>query len=179
MKKFVNLIPLIILVLITVVGILAIYETKKQNDLNSKFERGDNIILPEFSFKNLYKGEENLTNLDFRGKYSLLNIFASWCSTCHLEHDTLVKISKDGNIDIYGIAYNDIDENTKKYLKNNQNPYQKVGVSRGDELLELFSIQGIPETFLIDKKGQIIYRHQGTLTKDVANYLISKYVVDK
>jgi len=172
MKRIViSLIPLIFLILIVIVGVIAIKNNSKENELATKFENHEIIDLPQFSFQNLYQNQENLTNLDFKEGYSLLNIFASWCVTCHAEHDILLELAKSKKIKIYGIAFQDIDENTKKYLENNGNPYLKVGVDRRGELRKLLSVNGVPESFLINNKGQIIYRHQGNLTQDMVKFL--------
>lgn len=177
MKITISTLPIVILLLIALAGYVTIHQAIDEKELNRKFENKEIIEVPQISFENLYEGKPELVNLDFiRKKYSLLNVFASWCSTCYAEHETLLKLKKSNKFNIYGIAYRDIDENTKKYLQENKNPYIKVGVDRKGELEKILSVNGIPETFLIDQQGRIIYRHQGNITQAFLNYLLSSKI---
>ena len=171
MKK-ISLIPLIILVLIFIIGIFAIYKIEDKKELEQSFAEEKTIDLPHISFQNLFNDNDFVTNLDFeKSEYSLLNVFASWCVSCVVENEVLLKISQNKNINIYGIAFRDIDANTKKYLEKNKNPYKKVGVDRKGELSELLLVEAIPETFVINKKNQIIYRYQGPLDQEFIEFL--------
>jgi len=172
MKKITYIIPLIILVLITAVGSFAIYRIEKSKHLEQNFESKKIIELPQISFQNLFDANDSITNLDFaQSEYSLLNVFASWCMSCVEENGILLKLAKNKNINIYGIAYHDIDENTKKYLGENQNPYKKVGVDRKGELANALLVEAVPETFLINKKGQILRRYQGPLDEKFIDFI--------
>ena len=176
-KVVISLLPLIILILLFFVGFLAISKMQKEQDLSTKLDNMEEVYLPNFSFSNLYDPEDFLTNKDLiKSSYSLLNIFASWCSGCVVEHDELLRLSKF--IDIYAIAYQDIDKNTKKYLDKYQNPYKKIGIDRRGELSKILMVKAIPETFLIDKNGKIIHRYQGVLNKEMINFY-KKILLDK
>ncbi len=173
------MIPLIVLILIFIVGVLTIYKIQDKKELEERFFSQKIIDLPQFSLQNLFDDNDSLTNSDFTEKeYYLLNVFASWCTSCRAEHDILLKISNNKNINIYGIAFKDIDENTKQYLAYNKNPYKKVGIDRRGELSDLLFVKGVPETFLINKKSQIIYHHQGGLDQEFIS-LINKLTVVK
>ena len=171
-RLFYYIIPLIILVLIFTVGIFAIYKIEDRKKLEQSFEKEEIVNLPQISFQNLFNDNDFVTNLDFtKSEYSLLNVFASWCVSCVVENEVLLKISQNKNINIYGIAFRDIDENTKKYLEKNKNPYKKVGIDRKGELSKLLLVEAIPETFVINKKNQIIYRYQGAVNKEFIEFL--------
>lgn len=121
--------------------------------------------LPSFSLPLIYE-EGNLTDADLKGHYSLINIFASWCYTCRLEHDALLNLAEQNRIAIYGITWKDKPVNTKQWLANLGNPYAKVASDYSGELAVPLGLMGTPETFLVNPEGMIIYHHQGMLTED-------------
>ena len=125
-----------------------------------------NKPVPEFSLPTLSDPAKNFTNKDLEGRYSLLNIFASWCYTCRLEHDTLLSIAGEGKLPVYGVAWKDKPQNASQWLENLGNPYTKVGMDWFGELVVPLGLIGTPESFLINPDGVIIYHHQGMLTSD-------------
>jgi cytochrome c biogenesis protein CcmG/thiol:disulfide interchange protein DsbE len=125
--------------------------------------------LPVFSLPLLFKEDGVLTENYFQGQYYLLNVFASWCTTCRLEHATLINVAQENTIGIVGIAWKDRPENTKKWLENLGNPYEVVASDWDGKLVVPLGLTGTPETFLIDPNGTIIYHHQGMLTEDFIN----------
>lgn len=171
MKKAINSFPLIVLFFIFLIGCISVYRIQQEKELERQFITQENINLPKFSFQNLFDKNNSLTDKDLvQNKFSLLNIFASWCTTCRLEHDILVELSYR-NIDVYGIAYQDIDESTIKYLKETKNPYKKVGVDRKGDSAKILFVKGVPETILVNQFGKIIYRHQGGLDKEFVSFI--------
>lgn len=96
------------------------------------------------------------------GKPFLLNFWASWCSSCSGEQAFLVRLAKQG-IPIYGLNLKDNKKEAKAWLKTYGNPYQLVGEDREGRVAIDMGVYGTPETFLIDSKGMIIYRHAGIL----------------
>jgi cytochrome c biogenesis protein CcmG/thiol:disulfide interchange protein DsbE len=173
LKYVVKLLPLVALFLITLMGVLAINELKKEIDVGVELDKHQVIDLPSFSFVSLYDDDIYLNNFDFKDKkYSILSVFASWCTTCLAEHSVLLRLAKNKNISVYGIAFRDIDKNTKKFLVDNGNPFKVVGVDRIGELSKILSVSGVPETFLINGYGQVVYRHKGLLDEEQINYLL-------
>ena len=174
-KRILILLPLITLLLVFLIATLAILKQKQAVNLESDFNTAKEIDLPQFSFQNILPNQPDLTNSDFISqKYSLLNIFASWCKTCHAEHPILMQLADNKNLNIYAIAFRDIDANTQKYLEKNGNPYLKVATDKKAQLTKILGVKGIPETFLINPQGQIIKRHQGNLDhqfiKDISRF---------
>lgn len=133
--------------------------------------------LPEFALPQLYS-EGELTDQDLRGRFTLLNIFASWCYTCRLEHDLLLDIAEEKNIPIYGVAWKDKPENTRIWLENLGNPYVNVASDWDGELVVPLGLTGTPETMLINPEGTVIYHHQGMLTADFFNRNILPLIGD-
>lgn len=122
-----------------------------------------NKPLPVFSLQNLEGKPDSLTNKSLKGHVSLLNVFASWCEACAEEHMLLLALSKQG-VPIYGINYKDDVQDALGYLKRFGNPYRTVGVDiYGKTAIDL-GVYGAPETFVIDRNGQVRYRHVGIVT---------------
>jgi len=102
------------------------------------------------------------------GAVALVNFFASWCLPCRTEHPFLMDLAEDGGVRVLGIAYRDRPEDTRRWLARFGNPYEQVGVDdRGRTSID-FGVSGVPETFVIDRKGRIRYQHIGPLmAKDI------------
>jgi cytochrome c biogenesis protein CcmG/thiol:disulfide interchange protein DsbE len=123
--------------------------------------------LPAFHLSNLLDPDKPFTERNFKGQVILLNVWASWCSACEMEHAMLMRIKKDYGIPIYGIAYKDDPESTQLFLNTLGNPYTIIGNdSTGDVSMDL-GVYGTPETFIVDKKGIIVYRHVGIINEQV------------
>ena len=94
---------------------------------------------------------------------SLVNVWASWCTPCKVEHANLMVLKMDYEIRIYGINYKDDIQEANKMLVKKGNPFYSIGVdSTGRESINL-GVYGIPETFILDSEGQIRYRHVGPI----------------
>lgn len=122
-----------------------------------------NIILKDFSLNNLFDNSDKLTKKTFENKYTIINFFASWCSTCLAEHEILLELQSRNLADIYGIAWHDIDENTKHYLEKYGNPFSKTFVDSKGDLGRIVGIKAIPETLIINDEGVVVKRFQGNL----------------
>jgi cytochrome c biogenesis protein CcmG/thiol:disulfide interchange protein DsbE len=120
--------------------------------------------LPVFSLDNT-----KFSHNDLSGKYSLLNIFGSWCIACKIEHPLLMKLQQKNILPIYGIAWNDKPDNLLRYLNKYGNPYKKTGIDMTGQAIINLGVTGAPETFLISPDGLILYHHTGALTEDVFN----------
>jgi len=121
------------------------------------------IDLPDFSIPDLFEAGKTFSKKDLIGKYTIINVFASWCSTCRMEHDTLIRMQAEAVADLYGIAWRDIDKNTLKYLQQNGNPFSKVGADNKAIFSKITNIEAVPETWLVNPKGKIVLRLKGNL----------------
>jgi len=111
-----------------------------------------------------------------KGKVSLLNVWATWCTTCRQEHEFLNTLKAQGII-IYGINYKDNSEDAQRWLAELHNPYV-YSVSDEDGRLGLnLGVFGAPETYVIDKQGVIRYKHIGDVNARVWEKTI-KPIVD-
>jgi len=107
--------------------------------------------------------ESDVAELDFatvQGPY-VLNLFASWCLPCQVEHRVFMDQVSANGLPVYGIAYKDSYEDVTKWLDARGNPYEQVVLDLKGMAGVTLGITGVPETFLIDEKGHIRYRHVG------------------
>lgn len=157
------LIPL--LVFIVMVVFLAIGLTLNPRKLPS--ELIDKPV-PEFTLPALLQ-ETSFSTKDMQGKPWLLNIWASWCAECKVEHPLFNQLASQTNIPIIGLNYKDKADDAKRWLQVWGNPYQMVAVdNKGDVGIDL-GTYGVPETFVIDEQGIIRFKHVGALTPKIIN----------
>ena len=122
---------------------------------------------PAFSLPTLDAPQQNLSAQDLRGKVWILNVWASWCVACRIEHPLLVEFSKTGAVPIYGLNYKDKREDATAWLNKFGNPYTR-SLSDTEGLVGIdFGVYGVPETFVIDKNGIIRLKQIGPVTPEV------------
>ena len=125
--------------------------------------------LPDFSLPKLMRVDTMLSANDLRGRPILLNVWASWCSSCRVEHPLLVELARAGTAEIVGLNYKDTREEAHAWLSDHGNPYsQSIFDAAGDLGLDL-GVYGVPETFVIDQHGIIRHKHIGPLTEAALN----------
>lgn len=125
-----------------------------------------NSQVPDFSLPGMSAQDQALTAQVLRGTPLLLNIWATWCESCHEEQVFLLQLSRQG-VPIYGLNYKDDKEAAAQWLARWGNPYQRVGFDREGRVAMDLGVYGTPETFLIDQTGIIRYRHAGLLDERV------------
>ena len=120
---------------------------------------------PAFEMNEL--NEEPINQNSFQeGEYKLINVWATWCVNCKLEHGFLMSLQNKG-IKIFGLNYKDDKEKALRWLNQFGNPYWKtIYDPRGNFGLEI-GVSGAPETYLIDKRNKIIQKHIGILDDKV------------
>jgi len=116
-----------------------------------------------------------LTAADLKtGGIKLVNFWASWCGPCRAEHPTLEAMAKKGIV-IYGINYKDQQRNALSYLSSLGNPYTKIGADNGRTGID-WGATGVPETFILDAKGKVLFRYAGPITKRVLKNTIQPFL---
>ena len=98
------------------------------------------------------------------GEPTIVNVFASWCIPCRDEHPLLESLKADTGIRMYGINHSDAPENARAFLAELGNPYDAVGADRDRRVSIDWGVYGVPETFLVDAEGVIVYKHVGPLS---------------
>ncbi|MGB8839771.1 MAG: DsbE family thiol:disulfide interchange protein [Aliidongia sp.] len=121
---------------------------------------------PEFALPALMDDRPGLARTDLAGQPHLVNFFASWCVPCRMEHATLSGFAASGRIPVVGIAYEDKPEDSKRFLTELGDPYQRIGIDRGGRTAIDFGVYGVPETYIVDATGAIRYRWVGPLTPE-------------
>lgn len=104
-----------------------------------------------------------------QGHVSIVNVFASWCAPCRQEHPTLMQLARDQSlktmgVELYGLSYKDEQENALSFLKEEGNPFQRIGVDPAGRTAIDFGVYGVPETFIVAGDGTIAYKFVGPLT---------------
>jgi cytochrome c biogenesis protein CcmG, thiol:disulfide interchange protein DsbE len=100
-----------------------------------------------------------------QGEPTIVNVFASWCAECQLEHPLLVALAKDQGIRLYGIDYKDEEASARRFLGRYGNPYGRVGADTSGRVSIDFGVYGVPETYVVSGDGKIAYRHVGPLSE--------------
>jgi len=154
--------PLIVLTLI----LLTRWQTSQSQSISLS---SNHLNLPS-----LFQPANRFTAQMFQGKVVLLNVWSSGCSACRQEHSTLLTIKN--SVPIYGIIFNDDEENAKAWLRDHGNPYTAIGVDSESTLATTLNIDAIPDTFLIDKHGIIRYNFIGSLTINTWNNTLQPLV---
>jgi len=174
MKKQLLIIPSILFVLIlsTFFYLLII----ERNPLELPSNLLDKNV-PNFEAESLLKNENFVSSKEFGNEIVLVNFFATWCKPCRDEHVYIKRFSNEKGIRVIGINYKDNSGNAVEWLENLGNPYSDVPVDKNGRIAIDWGVYGIPETFIINSKGIIKYRHVGPITKKmykIINLLIKE-----
>jgi cytochrome c biogenesis protein CcmG/thiol:disulfide interchange protein DsbE len=102
----------------------------------------------------------------FKGKVSVVNVWASWCVPCHDEAPLLTAIGHDKRLQVIGINYKDTPDNARRFLGRYGNPYGFVGVDGNGRAAIEWGVYGVPETFIVGRDGKIVYKLVGPITPD-------------
>ena len=165
MNRIFVLTPLIVLLIICIFSLAYLLSGKDPNKPPSALLNKD---VPIFESSSLYNAKDIIKTKDIKNKKTLINFFASWCSPCKIEHPLFFEIRKKyPELYLLGFNHKDPTSDAKKYLGDDGNPYDFVGVD-SDGLIALeFGVFGLPETYLINEDGKIIYKFMGPITMDI------------
>jgi cytochrome c biogenesis protein CcmG, thiol:disulfide interchange protein DsbE len=120
---------------------------------------------PTFALPPLPGEERGFSSADLTGQVSLVNVFASWCAPCRLEHPVLNALAQSKRVPIYGIDYKDKPDVALAWIAELGNPYARIGADDGRVGID-WGVYGVPETFIVDRVGRIRYKHVGPLTRN-------------
>ena len=122
---------------------------------------------PGFALARLDDASQTIRRDDMLGKVWLLNVWASWCVACRDEHPTLLAFSKTRAAPVIGLNYKDTRPEGLQWLSQFGNPYEVSAFDRDGRVGIDFGVYGVPETFVIDKRGLVRFKHVGPLTPEV------------
>ena len=100
------------------------------------------------------------------GHVSVVNFWASWCVPCVQEHPVLIELKRRTGVGIYGVNYKDQTDAARRFLGLYGNPFRAVGFDGNGRVAIDWGVYGMPETFVIDGSGRIVYKHVGPMTPE-------------
>jgi cytochrome c biogenesis protein CcmG, thiol:disulfide interchange protein DsbE len=154
-------IPLLVFFLL--VGFFAVGLTHDPREVPSPFIGKP---APTFHLEQLHDAKRPFAPGDMKGKVWLLNVWASWCVSCRLEHPLLVEMSRSKVVPIVGLNYKDKREDGVQWLAKFGNPYELSAFDYDGKVGIDYGVYGVPETFLIDKEGVVRYKQIGPITAE-------------
>jgi cytochrome c biogenesis protein CcmG, thiol:disulfide interchange protein DsbE len=122
---------------------------------------------PAFELPVLGEPQQVFTPAQMQGRVWLLNVWASWCVPCLVEHPLLVQLANDKVVPIVGFNYKDESGDATRWLAKHGDPYMTIAVDRNGRAALDYGVYGVPETFVIDKAGLVRFKHVGPLTPEV------------
>jgi cytochrome c biogenesis protein CcmG, thiol:disulfide interchange protein DsbE len=125
-----------------------------------------NQPVPPFELPGLGAAGFTAGDLSQSGMPVLVNFFASWCPPCVEEHPMLLELQKQGVV-IWGIAYKDVEQNTRAFLDRRGDPFAKVAQDQPGRVAIDWGVTGVPESFLVDGKGVVRWHMPGPLTPSI------------
>lgn len=117
---------------------------------------------PRFKLPPIAGRTDGFATEDLTGKVALVNVWASWCLPCRIEHPILMTLAGEG-VPIYGINIRDKAADAKRFLDTLGNPFARIGADLNGRVAIDWGVYGYPETFVIDAAGRIRYRHVGPI----------------
>ncbi len=122
--------------------------------------------MPAFNLPTVRDASAEVTQDTLKGEVSLVNVWATWCAACRIEHPFLVRLAEQG-MPIYGVNYKDDVEEAKRWLAELHDPYRLSVVDQDGRLGVDLGVFGAPETYVVDKQGVIRHRHVGIIDQRV------------
>ena len=129
---------------------------------------------PAFELPRLDQPAKTFTQKEMLGNVWVLNVWASWCPPCLAEHPVVTELAK--SVPVVGLNYKDAREDALPWLARNGNPYQLSVYDANGRIAIDYGVYGVPETYVIDRKGVIRYKHIGPLTPEVAQKKLAPLV---
>ena len=173
MKKLIDILPLVIFVIL--IGVLFSFLSNKNNQLETVLI---DDTFPKFSLSSLEDDPRLLTQLDISELPALINVWATWCIACRVEHPFLMKLKRESIIPIYGLNYKDNRRKALELLKRDGNPFEFSIFDFEGRLAIDLGVYGAPETFFIDRNGVIRERHVGIVDEKIWEEKFAKYLYE-
>ncbi len=119
--------------------------------------------VPAISLGPVADRPRGFSSADLKGEVRLVNFFASWCVACRVEHPLLNQLTEDGTVPVYGINYKDKPEDARRWLERLGDPYVRSGADHDGRVGIDWGVYGLPESFVVDRDGRIVYKHIGPI----------------
>ncbi len=129
--------------------------------------------VPAFDLPAVRGRPRGFASSDLVGEVRLVNFFASWCATCRIEHPLLNRLTEEGIVPVYGINYKDKPEDARAWLDRLVDPYVRSGADIPGRTGIDWGVYRLPETFIVDATGRIVYKHVGAINpEDLENIIL-------
>ena len=122
---------------------------------------------PDFALPDFADPTKTVRKADLLGRPYLLNIWASWCASCRVEHPVITDLARSGRITVVGYNYKDARPDAERWLQQFGNPFHRIVVDEPGRAAIDWGIYGAPETFLVDARGVVRWKHVGPVTSEV------------
>ena len=173
MKKIIDVLPLVVFASLIIV--LFSFLSDKDDQLETALIDSS---FPEFKLGSLSDESRVLTKQDIIKLPALINVWATWCIACRVEHPFLMKLKEESRLTIYGLNYKDNKLKALDLLERDGNPFEFSIYDFEGRLAIDLGVYGAPETFFIDKNGLIRERHVGVIDEKVWEKKFSKYLYE-
>ena len=171
MKKIIDALPLVVFASLIIV--LFSFLSDKDDQLETALIDSS---FPDFNLGSLSDESRVLTKQDIIKLPALINVWATWCIACRVEHPFLMKLKEESRLTIYGLNYKDNKLKALDLLERDGNPFEFSIYDFEGRLAIDLGVYGAPETFFIDKNGLIRERHVGVIDEKVWEDKFSKYL---
>tara|TARA_E500000075_G_scaffold23198_1_gene19938 strand:- start:3020 stop:3541 length:522 start_codon:yes stop_codon:yes gene_type:complete len=171
MKKIIDALPLVVFASLIIV--LFSFLSDKDDQLETALIDSS---FPDFNLGSLSDESRLLTKQDIIKLPALINVWATWCIACRVEHPFLMKLKEESTLTIYGLNYKDNKLKALDLLERDGNPFEFSIYDFEGRLAIDLGVYGAPETFFIDKNGLIRERHVGVIDERVWEEKFSKYL---
>jgi cytochrome c biogenesis protein CcmG/thiol:disulfide interchange protein DsbE len=122
---------------------------------------------PAFDLPLLSAPDRTFSQKDMLGKVWVLNVWASWCQPCLVEHPQITRLAQGGAVPVVGLNYKDAREDAVSWLARNGNPFFTIVYDSAGRIAIDYGVYGVPETYVIDRKGVIRYKRIGPVTPEI------------
>jgi cytochrome c biogenesis protein CcmG/thiol:disulfide interchange protein DsbE len=131
---------------------------------------------PAFELPLLAAPDKTFSLKDMAGQVWIMNVWASWCPPCLVEHPVITKIAESKIAPVIGLNYKDTREDALPWLKRNGDPFRLSVFDASGRIGIDYGVYGVPETYVIDRQGVIRYKHIGPVTPEIAETKIAPLV---
>jgi cytochrome c biogenesis protein CcmG/thiol:disulfide interchange protein DsbE len=145
------------------VGFLAVGLTRDPHEIPSPLV---SKAAPQFKVMQLIAADKTFAPADLKGQVWMLNVWASWCVACRVEHPLLVELGRSKKVPLIGLNYKDKRDDALKLLAQQGDPYNLSAVDLDGRIGIDYGVYGVPETFIIDKNGVIRHKQIGPITPE-------------
>ncbi len=121
---------------------------------------------PAFKVPQLVDADKTFSPEDMKGQVWMLNVWASWCVACRVEHPLLVEFGRSQIAPLIGLDYKDQRPAALKFLSQQGDPYKLSAYDIDGRVGIDYGVYGVPETFVIDKQGVIRHKQIGPITPE-------------